>query len=236
MWITFLGACLTPCYGMGMENDQEQQHSAGDDSERQAAADTPGMARPGATEGIESEKQRMLTTQEALAIFVQSGIPRSKRSVERYCVFGKLDCKWDADENRYYINKGSIERLAGEIRQIQSRHKQKPTPFSRGVTTPGNGAADTPGMPRPGATDQKPKEDSRTSGTMGPWNLTEKTMEGLLAQLDAKDSQIKAKDNQIEQLHVLIKQAQEKIPQLQPGQGTQRPEDQEQPSAAGGND
>ena len=217
-----------------MESDQKQQQSDGGDRKRRAASDTPDMSRPGATKDLESEQPGMLTTQETLAIFVQGGIPRSKRSIERYCVFGKLDCKWDADENRYYINPGSIERLIGEIRQIQNRHKQETTPFSQGAATADNRATDTLDMSRPGATDLEPKEVFRSSGPMERWNLTDKTLEGLLAQLEAKDTQIKAKDNQIEQLHVLIKQAQEKIPQLQAGQGTLRDEDQEQASDAGG--
>ena len=217
-----------------MENDQEQQHSAAGDSERQAATDTPDMSRPGATEDLESEKPRMLTTQEALAIFEQSGIPRSKRSIERYCVFEKLECKFDTDENRYYIKQESVERLVGEIRQIQSRHKQETTPFSQVSTVHDNGATDTPDMSRPGATNPKPERIPWTTEPMEPRNLTEKTIDGLLAQLDAKDTQIKAKDEQIEQLHVLLRQAQEKIPLLQPGQGSQSHEDLEHVKDAGG--
>lgn len=229
MWKTFFATLLAPCYVTRMETNQEQEVSAGDDKERQDATEATDMARLGATEALESKEHRLLTVKEAVGLFNQNGILRSKKSIQRFCKAGALDCTRDPDENRWYIEPGSVERLIGEIHDIQSRHNQEATPFSQGATGSDNDVPDATDLSRQVAPDLKPKEGSRKSGPVESWNLTDKAIvEGLLAQLDAKDTQIKAKDNQIEQLHVLLKQAQEKIPQLQPGHGSRPHEEQEQ--------
>ena len=220
MWKTFLATPPAPCYVGGMENDQEQEAQADGDNERQGATDAPDMSRPGATEAIESNEPRLLTVKEAVALFNKNGISRSKKSIQRFCQSGALDCTRDPDQNRWYIEPGSATRLIGEIHDIQDRDDQPITPFSQDATRGDNGATDAPDMSRLGATNLK--EESSASGPTESRNLTDKVIvEGLLAQLDAKDSQI-------EQLHILLRQAQEKIPLLQAGQGTQAHEVQEQ--------
>lgn len=62
-----------------------------------------------------------LTTHDATALFEQLGVPRSQRSVERYCKRGDLDCWVDPDLQVYYITRESVERLAGHFKEIDAR-------------------------------------------------------------------------------------------------------------------
>ena len=52
-----------------------------------------------------------MTTTEVAKLFEESGLPRDKRSIERYCEQGKLDCFKDPDELRYYITPESADRV-----------------------------------------------------------------------------------------------------------------------------
>jgi hypothetical protein len=54
-------------------------------------------------------------------------LPREKRSIERYCEAGKLDCFKDPDEMRYYITRASAEKLIGHMKEIEARHQQQPS-------------------------------------------------------------------------------------------------------------
>jgi len=68
--------------------------------------------------------EHKLTSAEALKLFINNGLPRSPRSIERYCSGGKLDCFLDLDEKRYYVTPASVEVLIGHIKEIQRRHEQ----------------------------------------------------------------------------------------------------------------
>jgi uncharacterized protein (DUF1778 family) len=65
-----------------------------------------------------------MTTTEVVKLFEESGLPREKRSIERYCEAGKLDCFKDPDEMRYYITQESAEKLIGHLKELQARHQQ----------------------------------------------------------------------------------------------------------------
>jgi hypothetical protein len=67
-------------------------------------------------------KGAMFTTNEVIKLFEQNGLPRTQRSIERYCHHGKLDCFLEPDEGRYYITQESTERLIGHFQEIQARH------------------------------------------------------------------------------------------------------------------
>ena len=59
-----------------------------------------------------------------MKIFEEAGLPRNQRSIERYCKDNKLDCYADSDEQRYYITRASVDRLIGQLKEIQARHSQ----------------------------------------------------------------------------------------------------------------
>ena len=75
-----------------------------------------------------------------------------------------------------------------------------------------------------------------TCACTGELRRLEKMVDLLEAQVGSQqkqsEQQLESKDKQIGELHVLLKQAQQKIPQLQPGQGSQPREDQEQANDA----
>ena len=66
-----------------------------------------------------------MTTSEVVKLFEDSGLPREKRSIERYCEAHKLDCFKDPDEMRYYITRASAEKLIGHLQELQQRHQQQ---------------------------------------------------------------------------------------------------------------
>src|SRR5882724_13161983 len=78
-----------------------------------------------------------LTTRDVMKIFEEAGLPRNQRSIERYCKENKLDCYADSDEQRYYITRASVDRLIGQLKEIQARHPQAnlSTPPQMGATS-----------------------------------------------------------------------------------------------------
>ena len=115
--------------------------------------DTGGQSPPMTDEGgqgpsmspVRTEAHN-ITSKEAEGLFAEAGVPRSKRSVERYCAKGRLDCFLDPDEGQYYITEGSIRTLAAELKQIESRHQRPDAmtppgapPSDKGGSTAANG-------------------------------------------------------------------------------------------------
>src|SRR6266516_6197932 len=68
-----------------------------------------------------------MTTTEVVKLFEESGLPREKRSIERYCEADKLDCFKDPDEMRYYITRESAEKLIGHLKELRERHPPQPS-------------------------------------------------------------------------------------------------------------
>jgi hypothetical protein len=104
------------------------------------------------------DKSFMLTSNEVEAMFEHAGLPRTQRSIERYCKFDKLECQFDTDEMRWYITQKSAERLIGQIKEIQARH-EKNEPVGLGPTV-----SDTP---RQEATAEKREEKSEQKSSVG---------------------------------------------------------------------
>jgi hypothetical protein len=79
------------------------------------------IARQSAT--VEYDKVRhSLTIYQAVELFAALGVPRSKRSVQRVCKQGHLDCVSikGARGDQFFINRESVERYAEELRQIEA--------------------------------------------------------------------------------------------------------------------
>src|SRR4051812_37184710 len=62
-----------------------------------------------------------LTIFQAVELFSQLGVPRSKRSVQRFCKEGHIDCVSIKGPrgDQFFINRESVERYAEELRQIE---------------------------------------------------------------------------------------------------------------------
>src|SRR3954469_20920215 len=63
-----------------------------------------------------------LTIADAVELFAQLGTPRSKRSVQRFCEQGHLDCVRIEGQrgDQFFINRESVVRYAEELRQIEA--------------------------------------------------------------------------------------------------------------------
>src|SRR3954451_2356051 len=79
------------------------------------------IARSGAP--VDYDKARHpLTIADAVELFAQLGTPRSKRSVQRFCEQGHLDCVRIKGPrgDQFFINRESVARYAEELRQIEA--------------------------------------------------------------------------------------------------------------------
>src|ERR1041384_2731058 len=63
-----------------------------------------------------------LTIADAVELFAQLRTPRSKRSVQRFCEQGHLDCVRIKGPrgDQFFINRESVARYAEELRQIEA--------------------------------------------------------------------------------------------------------------------
>src|SRR3954447_6599862 len=63
-----------------------------------------------------------LTIADAVELFARLGTPRSKRSVQRFCEQGHLDCVRIKGPrgDQFFINRESVVRYAEELRQIEA--------------------------------------------------------------------------------------------------------------------
>jgi hypothetical protein len=68
------------------------------------------------------EARHSLTTAQATELFAQLGVPRSKRSVQRFCESGHLDfvSVKGPRGDEFFISRQSVERYAEELRQIDA--------------------------------------------------------------------------------------------------------------------
>src|SRR3954452_9047919 len=72
---------------------------------------------------IDYDKARHpLTIADAVELFAELGTPRSKRSVQRFCEQGHLDCVRIKGPrgDQFFINLESVVRYAEELRQIEA--------------------------------------------------------------------------------------------------------------------
>jgi hypothetical protein len=104
--------------------DESQQHlqgSTASDHDRPSPTSSD-VDRLGPTMSSVRREEHNLTTREALQLFEIAGLPRSQRSIERYCADGKLDAFFDSDEQRFYISRASVDRLISQLTEINNRH------------------------------------------------------------------------------------------------------------------
>jgi hypothetical protein len=106
-----------------------------------------------------------MTTTEVVKLFEDAALPREKRSIERYCEAGKLDCFKDPDEMRYYITRASAEKLIGHLKELKERHSQQNTPPSPPAATAEHDVRQSP-TPSHEASNVKPEtQQNRASET-----------------------------------------------------------------------
>ena len=102
--------------------DDIQRHSPTMPDHARHSPTAAERVRPYPTLSAGRREDHTMTSTEVVKLFEQTNLPRSQRSIERYCTAGKLDCFFDEDEQRYYVTQASAERLIGQLQEIQARH------------------------------------------------------------------------------------------------------------------
>jgi hypothetical protein len=76
---------------------------------------TPATPRPTATE-------YSLTLENVSQLFSEGGLPRDKRTLQRYCAAGRLDCIKEETVTglTYFVNPASVERAIKQLAQLHS--------------------------------------------------------------------------------------------------------------------
>ncbi len=82
-----------------------------------------------------------LSIDEALQLYASSGLPRTPRSVQRYCAKGHLQCRLIETEfgEKYLINSASVAKHIAYIHEVTpatSREGSRPFATSRDIVTP----------------------------------------------------------------------------------------------------
>ena len=119
-----------------------------EDSQEAQRDDIGGHGQPMAADDRKEPPMSSVTTKEAVLLFEDAAVPRSLRSIERYCKKGRLDAYLHPDEDTYYIDQESIIRLIKEFQQAQERRLNR-TPAS--VATAVDSVDDSGGQVPPSA-------------------------------------------------------------------------------------
>src|ERR1022692_4472135 len=95
-------------------------YSQGKSMEPEITSTIQDMSRHDATQHDMS--RHTLTIKQASRLFSELGVPRSPRSIQRFCELNNVDSirvKGEKTE-RYFINRESIERYAQELKQLEN--------------------------------------------------------------------------------------------------------------------
>lgn len=137
------------------------------------------------------DKTSYLTSNEALELFAAAGLPRSQRSIERYCHKEKLTCFFDTDESRWYVNKKSAALLIGQIKEIQARHGQS--------ETVGQGPTATDNLRQEATTDNNQQNQSEKQSSS---NINDEEYRKLRAKVRRMEIDAEVNKRYIERLEV----------------------------------
>jgi hypothetical protein len=150
--------------------------------------ETIDTSRPVATS---SDSDFTLTIDDALALYAEAGIPRTPRSIQRYCAKQHLASRRIETEfgEKYLITRASVEKHIAYIKEVTpATSRDVPRPVATTVAaenkddTPRQEAPTTTDQPRPVAT--TPPDDSRYVVSL------EGQVEFLRDQVRVKDTQI----------------------------------------------
>ena len=129
------------------------------------------------------------TIDEALERYAYAGLPRTPRSVQRYCAKGHLDCRRIETQfgEKYLISPKSIDKHIAYIEEVR--------PVTTGRDEPRHVAADVAAQ----VTRQEPRQDA-TTGTDVSRPVATEFVVRLESENDFLRKQITVKDNQIKDL------------------------------------
>ena len=90
-----------------------------DDNQREEAATSRDLSRHVATS---DESEYSLSIEDALALYEAAGLPRTMRSIQRYCAKGDLDAhRFETPfGEKFMIKPASVERHIAYVREVRS--------------------------------------------------------------------------------------------------------------------
>jgi hypothetical protein len=145
-----------------------------------------------------------LTIEDALALYAEAGIPRTPRSIQRYCAKQHLSSRRIETEfgEKYLITPASVEKHIAYIKEVMATTSRGvPRPVATDVAAenkddmPRQETQDTDDPPRPVATSP---DLSRYVARL------EGDIDFLRGQMDVKDNQIKEMTERARETNVLI--------------------------------
>jgi hypothetical protein len=173
-----------------------------DDKRRPAAMGDDDVSRPVATSG---DSEYSLSIEDALARYEAAGIPRTRRSVQRYCAKGDLDSHRVETPfgEKFLITSASVDRHVRyilEVRPVATSH-DVPRPVATNVVIE-NAGDSAPSEPSDGGDKERPAATDDVSRPVAAdgriiWML-ESENKFLREQISVKDRQIA---DQLERAH-----------------------------------
>jgi hypothetical protein len=160
-----------------------------DDQPRQEPATSADLSRPVATS---PDSDFTLSIDEALERYARAGLPRTPRSIQRYCAKGHLDCRRIETPfgEKYLISPASIDKHIAYIEEV------RPVATSRDESRPVATSPDKEQPPRP--IDEE-RQAAPTSTDM-PRQVATEYVARLESENDFLRKQINVKDEQIKDL------------------------------------
>jgi hypothetical protein len=157
---------------------------------------TDDLSRPVATS---DDSDFTLTIDDALERYARAGLPRTPRSIQRYCAKGHLQCRLIETEfgEKYLIAPTSVDKHIAYIEEVRltatspdlSRHAATSRDLSRHVTT----------TAAPGGSTEDPRQEAPTGSDM-PRQAPTVYVERLESENEFLRGQIGVKDDQIKDL------------------------------------
>jgi hypothetical protein len=148
---------------------------------------TADLSRPVATS---PDSDFTLTIDEALERYARAGLPRTPRSVQRYCAKGHLDCRRieTAFGEKYLISPGSVDKHIAYIEEVRpvATSRDMPRPVATSVAVkesqdePRQEAPTSPDQSRPVATAYVERLEGENEFLKVQIGVKDKTIEALL--------------------------------------------------------
>ena len=152
-----------------------------------------------------NDSEFTLTIEDALSLYAEAGIPRTPRSIQRYCAKEHLSSRRIETEfgEKYLITRASVEKHVAYIKEVTpATSRDVPRPVATIVAAENKDeialqeAPTSAAQSRPVAT--MPPEESRYVGAL------ERENEFLRGQVGVKDTQIKEMTERARETNVLI--------------------------------
>ncbi len=105
----------------------------------------------------------VLTIEEAAQLFAEAGVPRSPRTITRFCKLDDLDClRIETEKNfKYLIDQNSVEKRIKQLQQLVRINNRSYQDMSRHVETTGETQPDMSRHVEQARETEQPREEER---------------------------------------------------------------------------